>query len=193
MPDFIDHVINTIPGFTSRDFLSYLERLSSRRVLAIEIGAFKGRSTAVIANNIVGAVYSIDIWDTRMYHESMLLGDGVHWDECLAYRVFLQNMRRLNLAHKVIPMIGNSHWLERYFKPKSVDLIYIDGDHAEHMVLRDIQLYLPKLASGGVMCGDDYDMSSVRRPVDAMAKMSDFVVETFGDEKGWVYKKAHEK
>ena len=186
-PSYISTVCRQIPGFTSEEFLTELDRLAQKCVYIIEIGCFKGRSTAVLANAVVGVVYAIDIWYTPMYDPSVLLGDGNHFDECLAYRVFWQNMRRMGVDRKIVPMIGNSHWMDRYFKPESIDLIFIDGDHAEHMVLQDIQLYLPKLRKGGVMCGDDYDLESVKRPVDAMARINGFEVVTFADGKGWRY------
>ena len=179
-----------IPGFTSEEFLKELWQLAHGKVNIIEIGAFQGRSTVVLAQAVIGLVYSIDIWDTRMYDPSVLPQGRMDWDECLAYRQFLSNMRRLGVAEKVIPMIGNSHWLERYFKPDTIDVVFVDGDHAEHMVRRDIELYLPKLRpTHGIMCGDDYDMPSVQRPVDAMAMMSGWTVETFAEGKGWIFKK----
>ena len=189
--DYISHVVKHIPGFTSPEFLTELYRMALGKRMVVEIGAFKGRSTAVLAKACSGLVYSIDIWDNRMYSPDTFDekdGYATSIDKCLAYRIWFHNMRLLGVDTKVLPMIGNSHWLERYFPPKSIDLLFVDGDHSEHMVLKDLQLYLPKLGDGGVMCGDDYDMPSVRRPVDAMAMTNGFRVETFDGGKGWVYR-----
>lgn len=190
--DYIDLVCDRIPGFTSPEFLRELHKMASGKVRVIEIGAFKGRSSAVLAHACYGKVYSIDIWDNNTYSpDTFDAQDGyaTSKDNCLAYRLWMDNMRSFGMSERIVPMIGNSHWLERYFKPISVDMVFVDGDHAEHMVLKDIQLYLPKLMDDGIMCGDDYDMPSVQRPVDAMAAMNGYEVQTFGGGKGWRYVK----
>ena len=153
--DYISHVVKHIPGFTSPEFLTELYRMALGKRMVVEIGAFKGRSTAVLAKACSGLVYAIDIWDNRMYSpDTFDAKDGyaTSIDKCLAYRIWFHNMRLLGVDTK------------------------------------DLQLYLPKLGDGGVMCGDDYDMPSVRRPVDAMAMTNGFRVETFDGGKGWVYR-----
>jgi predicted O-methyltransferase YrrM len=47
------------------------------------------------------------------------------------------------------------------------DFVYVDGDHHYKAVLRDLELYWPKVKSGGLFCGHDYEdrhsTRSVRR------------------------------
>src|SRR3990167_6375286 len=123
MADYIDIVCEHIPGFTSPEFLRELRKMAQRKNLIIEIGAFKGRSSAVLAQACHGMLYSIDIWDNNTYSPNTFdAEDGFYKseDNCLAYHLWLSHMTRMGLSHRVIPMIGNSHWLERYFKPNSV-------------------------------------------------------------------------
>ena len=42
------------------------------------------------------------------------------------------------------------------FPDHYLDWIYLDGDHRCEGVLKDLELYHPKLKSGGVVAGDDY-------------------------------------
>lgn len=42
------------------------------------------------------------------------------------------------------------------FADGSLDWVYVDGDHRKEAVLRDLELYLPKLKAGGLLTGDDY-------------------------------------
>lgn len=46
------------------------------------------------------------------------------------------------------------------FKDDSVDWIYIDGNHSYDFVKADLEAWWPKLKSGGVLCGDDYQEGS---------------------------------
>lgn len=41
---------------------------------------------------------------------------------------------------------------------KSLDVVFIDGNHSYKYVVDDIKNYLPKIKSGGIICGDDYFM-----------------------------------
>jgi hypothetical protein len=40
-----------------------------------------------------------------------------------------------------------------------VDVAYIDGNHQYEYVLKDLAIWLDKLAPGGLLCGDDYHFS----------------------------------
>lgn len=43
--------------------------------------------------------------------------------------------------------------------PDNLDFVYIDGNHDYEFVKKDIELYYPKLKSGGVIGGDDFNAS----------------------------------
>jgi hypothetical protein len=58
------------------------------------------------------------------------------------------------------------------FADETLDWVYVDGDHRHEAVLRDLELYLPKVKSGGLLAGDDYGEGGwwgdgVRTAVDA--------------------------
>jgi len=179
----------TIPGFTSEEFLRRLHELARGKRLIVELGAFKGRSTIVLADAVApdGCVYAVDIWDDSIYGpESFDPEDGYKTiDYLTGYHCFMRYTR--GHLDKVLPLVLSSHVAPGYFKPRSVDMLFVDADHAEHMVLRDLQLWEPMCKTDAIICGDDYDMPSVKRPVDAMAMMYGKRVETFAEGKGWKY------
>lgn len=39
--------------------------------------------------------------------------------------------------------------------PDQIDFLYIDGNHQYSYVLKDLELYFPKLKKGGILIGDD--------------------------------------
>ena len=49
-----------------------------------------------------------------------------------------------------------SYEISNLFKDNSYDFIYIDADHKYESVIKDVELYLPKLKKGGIIGGHDY-------------------------------------
>jgi len=57
------------------------------------------------------------------------------------------------------------------FEDKSLDFVFIDGDHSYNGVKKDIELWLPKIKSTGWIGGHDYDhprLPGVKKAVDEM-------------------------
>ena len=181
-----------IPGFTSEAFLRELHRLALGKCMVVEIGAFKGRSTFVLADAVApdgGLVYSIDIWDDNTYApESFDPEDGYKTiDYLTGYRAFLRNTRMY--ADRIVPLVASSHDTDKYFKMNSIEMLFLDGDHAQHMVEKDLRLWLPKCRPDAVICGDDYNMEGVANAVNATAFMHGYFVVKFDGGKGWRYTK----
>lgn len=71
-------------------------------------------------------------------------------------------------------VLGDS--VEIAFKiPDNLDFVYIDGDHSYEGVKRDMEAYWPKIRSGGVLCGHDYNprwksLVGIIRAVDEFTK-----------------------
>jgi hypothetical protein len=51
----------------------------------------------------------------------------------------------------------------------SLDFVFIDAEHTYEAALADCLAWLPKVRTGGVLCGHDYEMPEVRMAVDEMA------------------------
>jgi predicted O-methyltransferase YrrM len=68
---------------------------------------------------------------------------------------------------------GDSAAAAASFDDESVDLVFIDADHSEEGVRRDIAAWLPKLRLGGILSGHDYGSThhaGVTRAVDDFAR-----------------------
>ena len=50
--------------------------------------------------------------------------------------------------------------------PKTVDFVYIDGNHAFNYVILDILYWSPKVRSGGIIACHDYHDTPVRMAID---------------------------
>jgi hypothetical protein len=62
----------------------------------------------------------------------------------------------------------------RLFQPASLDCVYIDANHEYAFVRSDIEIWAPKVRSGGILAGHDYSEQTpdVRRAADEFAAAS---------------------
>ncbi len=66
------------------------------------------------------------------------------------------------------------------FADRSIDAIYIDGDHTYEGVKKDITLWEKKIVSGGIMVGDDYKrFEGVRKAVNESFEKFDVIENTW--------------
>jgi predicted O-methyltransferase YrrM len=112
----------------------------------VEIGSWKGRSTAWLAAGarLAGArVYSVDP------HV------GSYEDPAAAtLEEFRANLARVGLADHVEPLVMTSTEAARVMD-EPVELLFIDGDHSYEAVRLDADLWLPKLVEGGTVMFHD--------------------------------------
>ena len=76
--------------------------------------------------------------------------------------------------------------------PDDVDFVYIDGNHSYDFVKKDIELYYPKIKTGGVIGGHDFNSNSlgVVKAVIEFAKKHDLkIYGNSTDIDWWVVKK----
>ena len=120
--------------------------------LIVEIGAYVGRSThvlATVAKHRKSRVITIDPFLVEF--------DG--WDGTNAKRYFVRNV--LSVFDNVQLIEGRSQDVVDQV-PDGIDFMFIDGDHAYESVKMDCENYLPKLKSGGLVAFHDYCGSSFK-------------------------------
>jgi len=120
----------------------------------LEIGAWKGCSTAVLASYVKplgGIVVSVDTFR----------GSEGTWnvkeagDKDLA-AVCRSNLRALGLDDVVVTVIGRSQDVLPWLRDEAFDLVFVDGDHRYEAVLADLMQGVAKVRRGGVICGHDH-------------------------------------
>lgn len=135
--------------------MSDLRLLAAGQEVVVNIGVWKGKSVAALAEVSAGLVYAVD-----HFHGSADELGTTHKqaadDPLSVYLEFHAYMNHLGLWHKIVPLSCDSADASVYFKDGTVDLVFIDGDHRSHAVFRDISHWWPKVRPSGIMCGDDY-------------------------------------
>jgi predicted O-methyltransferase YrrM len=116
----------------------------------IEIGAYKGRSTSIMAFGSTGShIYSIDPHD----NESAYVEAGIAYSSLDDYNA---NLDRLGIDNTLVTRITGYSYLEseKYTGPK-VGLLFIDGYHSAEAVIQDYESWEKHLADDAIVYFDD--------------------------------------
>ena len=118
----------------------------------VEVGSLAGRSSCALcfyAKHM--QVYCVDAWDVK-YIKDLVLKEIFSNIDVL--KVFKNNMAKNGFTPVALRL--TSVEASKRFKDNSIDLIFIDADHAYESIREDIQSWLPKVKKGGIICGHDY-------------------------------------
>ena len=168
----MDHFYHNIDGWFNFEAL-YREMVVEAQDKAefVEIGAWKGRSTAFMGVEIINSDKDIT------YHViDHFQGSDEHQQENEVINgslkdVFLKNIEPI--SHRVNLWPVPSLEAVKYFADNSLDFVFIDGSHDYESVKKDIQAWLPKVKSGGVLAGDDYaTWPGVKQAVDELLPLA---------------------
>ena len=138
--------------------------------LVIEVGVWKGASTAFIAGEMAargrrGAVIAVDTWLGSSEH--WLHQRGAGWARDVGrdglYRLFLTNMASLGLSRRCIPLPLDSLNAAAVVGHLGLqaDMIHVDAGHDFNSVMADLQAWWPNVRPGGWLVGDDYSWPTV--------------------------------
>ena len=180
-----DDIVN-MAGWGSTKELEFLQSTASQlppKSLVVEIGSWKGRSTAALFSMFdrSSTLVTIDTWFGSVEDRSIFYSDVYTAD---IFKVFMENMETLFgffprpfMVDRTGFLFLRAHAEEAFllFKDQSIDFWYNDGDHLQ--LNRDLELWQPKIKPGGIMAGHDYCDSypSVKEVVNARFKFYELV------------------
>jgi hypothetical protein len=127
----------------------------------VEVGVWKGTSAAYMGVEIHNSGKNIrfdcidpfipvgdEMPEFKITHEDLK-------------NTFINNMKPVEDYYNLIT-IGSPECTKVY-QDKSIDFVFIDGDHSYNAVVQDIKAWLPKIKSGGILAGHDYAFPEVRK------------------------------
>ena len=153
----------------------------------VEVGSWKGKSTAYLGVEVVNSgkkikVFAVDTWkgsEAEAAHQN-----DPYVKSNTLYDLFVNNIAPINQHGPIItPFQCCSTEAAKHFTDKSLDCVFIDASHQYQDVCDDIAAWLPKVKPGGILAGHDYyGWPEVRRAVD------DTLVHAKGtSEDCWIY------
>jgi hypothetical protein len=141
-----------IDGWMTEPELAWLWTAAQGHARIVEIGVYKGRSTRALAEATPGKVLAVDDWvgprDVRRPPEDLLAVCTANLSDLLTGK----KVELVTLAHEALAGL----WL-----PEPPTMVFIDGDHTQTAVERDIRWACRQLQRGGVVCGHDRERFSV--------------------------------
>ena len=136
----------------------------------VEVGSWKGRSTAYMAVEIFNSYKKINFncVDTWAGSDEHLDKSNTSYEPLLEtpdglYNHFIENLKPVESI--ITPIRKTSIEASRMFDDNSIDFIMIDAAHDYDNVKNDIMHWYPKLAPGGIIAGDDLDWPGVTQAV----------------------------
>lgn len=150
----------------------------------IEIGCWEGKSTITLANNCFPeTLICNDTWLGNI-EESKCTGVVHPTEEILqtrnVYATFIDNMNKCTEKNYLVVKQDCIEWLKNFNEP--IKFIHIDGSHEYDSVFKTIDLVLPKMVKGGIICGDDYETAGIHR-IDLLGGVERAVKETLPNHK----------
>jgi predicted O-methyltransferase YrrM len=128
----------------------------ARPSVCVEIGAFTGSSVLPIAATLKylnhGRVYAIDAWSNEIAVRNLSDDDpNKSWWSKVDMKVVqdcFQDMLKKWALHSICTVIKSPSELAAS-KIGQIDFLHLDGDYSEEGSMRDVEVYLPKVRSGG--------------------------------------------
>lgn len=156
-----------IEGWMTEPELYFLAQCAARAKKCVEVGVWKGRSTAALAEFASGHVWAVDHFEGSPGERETDHAEAAH------DRAALVAQAKSNLApwlDKALTLVEADSLVaaEKLSQHAPFDFIFIDGGHDEASVRADIEAWLPLLADGGVLAGHDRDWSGVVAALDLL-------------------------
>lgn len=162
----IEEYLPPLDGWTTPERACEMAELilETRPKVVVEIGTFGGRSAIAMAfalrqNNNGGRIYCIDPWRLQDAQEGEWEDNKKWWSQNIdlheIHRKCMEAIWAHNIDDWLVVIRAASQHVHQLFP--EIGVLLIDGNHSEVASLRDAQLYVPKVVSGGYVLADDSD------------------------------------
>lgn len=183
LADKIKYILPTLKGWCPEiKALAMAEHIVQHRPkVVVEIGIFGGRSLIpmALACHFIGhgVVHGIDPWSAEAALKFEKDSKNKEWWSKLDYRKIYEDFVRSVYMYELL----HHCWWYRTEASKAVsvfdeiDMLHIDGNHSHESATSDVNLYVPKVKSGGFIWFDDIDWQSTQGALKSLYKDLIFV------------------
>jgi len=182
----ITYVLYGITGWCSEnkamEFIDLI--LEVKPEVYVEIGVYEGASFFPAVSTLRflgrGIAYAIDPWDTYeciRYYDRVVDEKQWRWWASIDLEKAFTSFQRLLSTYQLegVTKVLRKTSMEAAAEIRGIDILHIDGDHSETMSLKDVQVYLPKVRSGGYIWLNDSLWRERAEAVDLLLEYCDVV------------------
>jgi predicted O-methyltransferase YrrM len=139
----IKYVLNRIyPEKVARPMTKYIMKQNKDNLVGVEIGTHRGENAYNMLRLLnIKKLYLVDPYLPKEQKRQ-------HYKK--ANRILKKWKRKIQFH------VTKSEDASSFYRYKTLDFVYIDGDHSYEAVKKDIELYYPKVIKGGVIGGHDF-------------------------------------
>lgn len=161
----MEHFYQNIPGWFSYNYVyKDLVEQADDDSLFVEIGSYKGMSSAFMAVEIINSGKNIRFecidpmqLDVGSWSCNLDEQDGYSEKD---FHARLESVKDHYKLHKM-----TSDDAVHQYEDGTIDFLMVDGDHSYEAVKKDILNFLPKMRSGGLIVLDDSYESGIQRAI----------------------------
>jgi hypothetical protein len=150
---------NQIEGLINEDEIRKLQEWAGQYESIVEVGSWKGRSTAALCSTCNGKVYAVDNFKGSESHWDMTYNADSKAVEA-AFRENTKDLKNLEFLKM------DSVEAAKKFEPKSIDMVFIDAGHEEENFKADMKAWLP--IAKKFICGHDLYFGGVKKVLDEL-------------------------
>ena len=154
--------IDTVEGFLvpgQEKWLFQAARSLPEQDVIVEIGAYKGKSTASLALGCLGSsrhVFSVDTFGGL--YEDVRNTEMAHKFEADFLKDWQRNMSRVGVLQHATALQGDSKDVAKKWA-EPIHLLFIDGSHKYEDVVTDFENFFPYVVKGGLVAVHDVTAS----------------------------------
>lgn len=191
--EFVHHLLRYgrryCPNYFVRGMNGYILTNFKKKkdLIGIEIGTQEGYNAKTMLSTLpIKTLYCIDPYEDYVEETTVFKRENI------VDKSFYSNARDFlsGFKNRVVFVRDYSDNAVSNFEDDSLDFVYIDGNHSYDFVVKDIELYLPKVKHGGILGGHDFGSrhGDVVRAVFEFITKSGYDLHTGRDCDWWVVK-----
>jgi len=138
--------------------------------LCVELGTWCGWTAAVMASAgpTVLCVDTFRASDAYVENDRQRMGFGTGRRGTLDRYAY--HIGRLGLGRRIVAIQGLSDEIAAAMASDTADLIFVDADHDQAAVEKDLKAWARVLKPGGVLCGDNFGIDGVSGAVNLLIR-----------------------
>jgi SAM-dependent methyltransferase len=148
----------------------------------VEVGVWKGDFSTQILRRSPRELHLVDPWAFEPNFPQRLYGGAAAVSQADMDAIFQSVVRRFGGTPAVRIHRQKSVDAAARFEDRSLDWIYVDGNHSRAAVLQDLLAWYPALKPGGYLCLDDFTWRDEQGTLSVRAAALTFLADHEVDE-----------